>query len=79
MRAVRVQRTGGPDVLETVQLPEPRPGPGEVLIEMTAAGFNFIDTYQRSRLHERSLLSVPRSQGGDATSGSVSRASRARR
>jgi NADPH2:quinone reductase len=48
MRAVQVSRTGGPDVLELVDLPEPEPGPGQVLVDVAAAGVNFIDTYQRS-------------------------------
>lgn len=48
MRAVQVSRTGGPEVLEVVEVGEPEPGQGEVLVEVDAAGVNFIDTYQRS-------------------------------
>jgi NADPH:quinone reductase len=48
MRAVQVSRTGGPEVLELVDLPDPEPGPGQVLVDVAAAGVNFIDTYQRS-------------------------------
>ena len=48
MRAVRFHRTGGPEVLQVEDVEEPRPGPGEVLVEVAAAGVNFIDTYQRT-------------------------------
>lgn len=50
-RAVRVARHGGPEVLvlETVDLAAP--GPGQVLVDVAAAGVNFIDTYQRSGLY----------------------------
>ena len=47
MRAVMVRRTGGPDVLELSDLPDPAPGAGELLVDVEAAGLNFIDIYQR--------------------------------
>ncbi len=47
MRAVIVPETGGPDVLEFTEADPPEPKPGEVLVDVTAAGVNFIDTYQR--------------------------------
>ena len=47
MRAVVVSRTGGPDVLEVQELPDPLPGPGDLLVDVEAAGVNFIDIYQR--------------------------------
>ena len=53
MRAVRVVRTGGPEVLELVDFPEPRPGPSEALVRVTAAGVNFIDIYQRGGAYRR--------------------------
>ncbi len=48
MRAVQITETGGPDVMQTVEVAVPEPGPGEVRIEVAAAGLNFIDTYFRS-------------------------------
>jgi NADPH:quinone reductase len=48
MRAVRVHELGSPDVLEVEDVPDPSPGPGEVVARVAAAGVNFIDTYQRS-------------------------------
>jgi NADPH:quinone reductase len=51
VQAIQVPRTGGPEVLELVELPEPRPGEGELLVELAAAGVNYIDTYYRSGLY----------------------------
>ena len=47
MRAVQVTAHGAPEVLEPVELPDPEPGPGELLVAVAAAGVNFIDTYKR--------------------------------
>jgi NADPH2:quinone reductase len=47
-QAIRVQRTGGPEVLELVDYEAPEPGPGQVRVRVHAAGVNFIDTYFRS-------------------------------
>ena len=48
MRAVQITETGGPEVMQVVDAPIPEPGPGQVRIEVAAAGLNFIDTYFRS-------------------------------
>jgi NADPH:quinone reductase len=53
--AVQVRRTGGPEVLETAEVEIGDPGPGELLIDVAAAGVNFIDTYQRSGLYQLEL------------------------
>ncbi|MHB8293949.1 MAG: quinone oxidoreductase family protein [Acidimicrobiales bacterium] len=47
MRAVRVDSYGGPEVLEVVDVDPPRLGENQVLVEVAAAGVNFMDTYQR--------------------------------
>jgi NADPH:quinone reductase len=47
MRAIVVTRTGGPEVLEARDEPEPQPGPGQVLVDLEAAGVNFRDIYER--------------------------------
>ena len=47
MRAIVFERNGGPDVLELHEVDDPRPGDGEVLVRMEAAGVNFRDIYQR--------------------------------
>jgi len=46
MRAVQVTEFGGPEVLKTVELPDPVAGPGQVLIEVDRIGLNFADTHQ---------------------------------
>lgn len=63
MRAVVAQRPGGPEVLELVELPDPRPGPGEVVVRVTAAGVNFIDTYRRSGVYPMPYPHVVGSEG----------------
>ena len=47
MKAVEISRPGGPDVLVPVERPMPEPGPGEVLIKVSAAGINRPDVFQR--------------------------------
>jgi NADPH:quinone reductase len=46
MRAIVVRRTGGPEVLEAADVPDPQPGPGQLLVDVAAAGVNFMDIYQ---------------------------------
>jgi NADPH:quinone reductase len=48
MRAVMVHENGGPEVLTTEDVPSPDPGPGELLVDVAAAGVNFIDVYYRT-------------------------------
>ncbi len=47
MRQIRFNGTGGADVLALETVPVPRPGPGQVLIEVVAAGINRPDIQQR--------------------------------
>ena len=47
MQAVVVTRSGGPDVLEVRDEPEPTPGAGQVLVDVEAIGVNFRDVYER--------------------------------
>jgi len=47
MKAVEISRFGGPEVLEVVDRDVPRPGPGQVLVRVRAAGVNFADTLMR--------------------------------
>jgi len=57
MKAISFQKTGGPEVLEIVEVPVPAVGPGQVLIKQQAIGINFIDTYHRSGLYPVKLPS----------------------
>jgi NADPH2:quinone reductase len=61
MRAVQITRFGGPEVLDVVDLPDPTPGDGEQLYEVSAAGVNFADTHQieNSYLAPQELPLVP--------------------
>jgi NADPH2:quinone reductase len=59
MRAIQVSRTGGPEVLELVELPTPRPSAGQVLVKIEAAGVNFIDTYLRAGRYPAALPFTP--------------------
>ena len=54
MKAIQIQRFGGPEVMELVDVPVPVPGPGEVLVEMAYAGVNFTDIYRRSGVYANS-------------------------
>ena len=55
MRAIRVHACGGPQVMRLDELPLPAPGPGQVLVEVKAAGVNLFDTQLRSGLYKRDL------------------------
>ena len=59
MRAIVITRNGGPEVLEPAERPAPEPGPGEVLIDVAAAGVNFIDVYYRKGAYEQELPYTP--------------------
>jgi NADPH:quinone reductase len=45
MRAVQITRFGGPEVLDVVDVPEPTPGEGQKLYDVSTAGVNFADTH----------------------------------
>jgi hypothetical protein len=45
MRAVQITRVGRPEVLEIVDVPEPTPGPGQRLYDVSTAGLHFAETH----------------------------------
>jgi NADPH2:quinone reductase len=47
MKIVRVERFGGPEVLQIVEMPDTAPGPGDVAVDVEAAGVLFVDTMIR--------------------------------
>jgi NADPH:quinone reductase len=63
MRAIRVERFGPPEVLTPVELEPPRPGPGRLLVDVAAAGVNFVDVYRRSGVYQVPLPFVPGAEG----------------
>ena len=62
-KAIRIHKTGGPEVLAWEDIEVPAPGPGEALVRQTAAGLNFIDTYQRSGLYPVKLPAIMGNEG----------------
>ncbi|MEU5952437.1 NADP-dependent oxidoreductase [Streptomyces sp. NPDC047525] len=64
MKAARFNRFGGPEVLEIVDLPDPRPGPGQVRIAVRAAGINPSDWKKREGLMDSEL---PQTMGHEAS------------
>ncbi len=50
-KAIRIHQPGGPEALKWEAIEVPQPGPGQVLIQHTAIGLNFVDTYYRSGLY----------------------------
>jgi NADPH2:quinone reductase len=59
MRVIQIQKTGGPEVLELVELPMPVAAAGQVLVKVAACGVNFIDTYLREGRYPVALPFVP--------------------
>ena len=62
-RRSRSGQTGGPEVLEYVEIDVPEPGPGEVAVQVGAAGVNFIDIYHRQGVYPMPLPFVPGREG----------------
>ena len=60
MWAIQIEETGGPEVLQWRELPDPVAGDGQAVIEVAASGLNFVDTYHRSGLYP---LPLPRVLG----------------
>lgn len=54
MKAIQIERFGGPSELRLADVPQPRPGPGEVLVKLVCAGVNYIDVYMRNGSYARS-------------------------
>jgi NADPH2:quinone reductase len=52
MKAIRIHRTGGPEVLQYEDTDAPKPGPQQALVKIEAAGVNFIDIYFREGLYK---------------------------
>jgi len=63
MKAIIINEHGNEDVLSFGDRPDPTPGPTEVVVDIVAAGVNFIDIYQRSGLYEMPLPFVPGIEG----------------
>lgn len=66
MKAIQITEFGGPEVLQHVDLPDPEPSDGEVVVEVARSGVNFADTHatQNDYLAEQSLPMIP---GGEVS------------
>ena len=64
MKAIRVHEFGGPQVMKLEDVPEPKPGAGQVVIRVHAAGVNPVDTYIRSGAYARKPA-LPYTPGSD--------------
>ncbi len=62
-RVTRAVEAGGTEVFETVEVPAPSPGEGQLLVKTAAAGVNFIETYQRSGVYPVEYPFVPGTEG----------------
>lgn len=64
MHAIEIRETGGPEVQRYVEKPDPEaPGEGQILVELAAAGVNFIDLYRREGRYPLPVPCVPGEEG----------------
>lgn len=63
MKAIRIERHGGPEVMNLREVPVPAPGPGQLLVRQAAIGVNFVDVYRRIGLYKASLPLVLGQEG----------------
>jgi NADPH:quinone reductase len=65
MKAIRVSEFGGPETMKLVEVPDPKPDSGQVLVRVKAAGVNPVDTYIRAGAYARKPT-LPYTPGTDA-------------
>lgn len=63
MKAIRVQHTGGPEVMEIAELPIPQPKPNGALVKVSVAGVNSIDVQFRDGMMKMPLPFIPGQEG----------------
>lgn len=63
MRAIVVSELGGPEVMVLGEQPDPVAGPGQIVVQVAAAGVNFIDLYRRSGVYQHPVPYIPGSEG----------------
>jgi NADPH2:quinone reductase len=63
MKAIQVQQTGGPEVMELAELPVPGPKANEAVVKLAASGVNFIDVYYREGRYKTTLPFIPGQEG----------------
>ena len=73
MKAVQISRHGGPETLETVDVPAPEPAAGQVLVDVAAVGVNYRDVYEREGVYGGDLPAIIGAEGAGTVSGSGER------
>jgi NADPH:quinone reductase len=68
MKAIQIKQTGGPEVMELVDLPIPQPKTGEAVVKIHAVGVNFIDVYNREGRYKLPLPAVLGQEGAGTVS-----------
>jgi NADPH2:quinone reductase len=63
MKAIRIQKYGGPEEMTLEEVPSPKPGEGQAVVRLEAVGVNFIDIYQRMGLYPLPLPFTPGNEG----------------
>lgn len=69
MRAVLIERHGGPEVMEVAELPRPEAGPGQLLVDVAATGVNYRDVYEREGAYGGDLPAVIGVEGAGSVAG----------
>jgi NADPH2:quinone reductase len=64
VQAIRVHKTGGPEVLRYEGVERPSPGAGQALVQLEAVGVNFLEVYQRTGLYPVQVPFTPGSEAG---------------
>ena len=61
MKAIQIEEFGGPEVLKYVEVPDPEPADGQVVVDVARAGINFADTHaiRNDYLAEQTLPLIP--------------------
>ena len=65
MKAIRIHEFGDPEVMKLEEIPDPQPGPGEVLMRVHAVGVNPVETYTRAGIYPNKP-DLPYTPGTDA-------------
>jgi len=65
MKAIVIERFGGPEVMALKEVPDPQPGTGQVLVRLQAIGVNPVETYQRAGSQGYSNRTLPFTPGAD--------------
>jgi NADPH2:quinone reductase len=68
MKAIQIQKNGGPEAMALAELPVPEAAAGQVVVKVEAAGVNFIDVYQRNGLYPVQLPYVLGVEGSGTVS-----------